>query len=91
VISDSVFVDNKVSLALHVFGPPAVSHRTKDNMITVQNSLLIGQSTNFDCVTDKKIPYHASKYMWRRSPRPPGGKLQIIDSLKNVFFENILL
>ena len=57
-------------------GPAAVSHQTRDNTITVSNSLLVGQTTNFDCVNDQNMPFSAGKYMNRRLKRPLNGMHQ---------------
>ena len=73
VVSNLILVDNKISLGLHVFGPNPLSHQARNNTITVQNSLLIGKSTNFDCVKDNVLPYQATVYS-HRSPRATGGK-----------------
>lgn len=92
VVSDTVLVDNKVSLALHVFGPGVLQHKFADNTITVRNSLLIGQSDSWDCVQDKIIPEHAAQYPVRRSPRPVGGGKNIIYAfLLKIIFILLLL
>ena len=71
-------VDNKIGAFLSVYGPQALTHQTHENTVTVQNSLIIGQSSNFDCIRDNVIPHHSTYYPSRRSPRPSGGKQSLI-------------
>ena len=73
LVTDSVFADNKVNFYVNSFGPNPLSHQSRDNVITVQNSLLIGRSGNFHCERDNVMPWHATKTQGR-SQRPPGGK-----------------
>ena len=72
-MSDCFLADNGVGLALNVYGPTAVSHQFKDNVIVVQNSVLIGQSDNFNCSVDHvTVPYHAAQYPDRRLRKGKG-------------------
>ena len=70
LISNSILADNKISLALHVFGPNVLSHAFRDNSIIVKDSLLIGQSMSFNCIIDSIIPDHASNFPQRINSRP---------------------
>ena len=72
VVSDCVLADNGVGLALNVYGPASVNHQMKDNVIVVRNSILIGQSDNFNCSLDQVIPYHANIYNGRRLRKGQG-------------------
>ena len=74
VVTDSVFVDNKISLSLQVFGPNPVAHQSKDNKITVKDSLFVGMSDTFDCTQDTTEPWHVQKSPNSHGSRPPGGK-----------------
>ena len=72
VIENTVLVDNKVSIYAGVVGPHPLTHRTRDDIVTVKNSLMIGKSSNFDCLNDNIVPWHAAQ-TGKRSTRPPGG------------------
>ena len=76
LLRDMILADNKVSLFLNVFGPNPLSHKSRDNKVQVENSLLIGRSSNLRC--DEPIPWHAAQYMQWRSSSPRGGMLSVL-------------
>lgn len=75
-MKDVIFADNKISASLNVYGPNPLSHKSRDNNVTITRSLFVGKSSNFDCVKDNIIPYHASFYP-QRSPRAFKGQCKI--------------
>ena len=82
IITDSVFVDNKISLSLQVFGPNPLSHTSRDNKITVKDSLFVGMSDIFDCTQDTTEPWHVQKTPNTPGSRPPGGKIFKLNKLR---------
>ncbi|XP_065660201.1 fibrocystin-L isoform X2 [Hydra vulgaris] len=73
VVKNCIIADNKIGLSLNVFNPDPVAHLSSNNFAKVQDTLLVGRTTNFGCNEDDVIPYHSTFYPSRRSPRLPGG------------------
>nr|XP_047143668.1 fibrocystin-L-like isoform X2 [Hydra vulgaris] len=71
VVKNCIVADNKIGLSLNVFNP--IAHLSSNNFAKVQDTLLIGRTSNFGCNEDDVIPYHSKFYPSRRSPRPLGG------------------
>ena len=54
IIDSNVLVDNRVSVAALVIGDGQLSHLITGDTIQIKNSILIGTSSTFDCLTDVK-------------------------------------
>jgi len=56
-----------------VYAPPALSHHAADKYVQLDNNLIIGTSTSFDCTVDSKQPTNADNTMKSRGPRTKWG------------------
>eukprot|EP00794_Sanderia_malayensis_P001202 gene1202-575_t len=76
IVSLCTFADNTDNLFLNVAKPPSLSHRRIDKFIEVRDSLVIGVSPSYDCVSDNNQPYPATMLgsRGRKSPTACGGK-----------------
>ena len=74
MVRNMIFADNKIALYTNVGTPNSIRHEYADQTVSVENSLVVGQSSNFECADNDIIPHHSTFYPTRRSPRPRGGK-----------------
>ena len=54
IIDSNILVDNRVSIAPLVIGPGEITHLLTNMNIQISNSILIGTSSSFNCLTDVK-------------------------------------
>ena len=92
LLTNMILADNKVNIFLNCFRPNPLTHESKDNTVTVQNSLIIGRSSNFHCVNDNFIPFYPSKAPGKRSSRPPDGrKFYLLNNLFTYYVFQLIL
>ena len=73
ILTDSIFADNKLAISLNVHGASSIGHVVRDDVITIKDSTLIGQSSAFDCDAGDMSPWHAAQYPDSRPPKHPKG------------------
>ncbi|XP_066933159.1 fibrocystin-L-like [Clytia hemisphaerica] len=82
ILTNSIFADNKLAVSLNVHGASSIGHAIRDDVITIKDSVLIGQSSAFDCAAGDLVPWHAEQYPDSRPPKhPKGGNIGIMTSL----------
>lgn len=74
LIDNNILADNKIGVFANSFGLNPLGHPLEGHVVTIQNTLITGQTASFDCATDNAIPEHATHYPDRRSSRPTGSK-----------------
>ncbi|XP_066284016.1 fibrocystin-L-like [Branchiostoma lanceolatum] len=79
VVEDVTLVDNGVAVLPMVYGPSALSHETANKFITIKESLLVGSSPLFNCVTDRSVTGVTEETVVFRSPKSPtNGRVGIL-------------
>eukprot|EP00794_Sanderia_malayensis_P006712 gene6712-7474_t len=78
IVSLCTFADNTDNLFLNVAKPPSLSHRRIDKFIEVRDSLVIGVSPSYDCVSDNNQPYPATMLGSRGRKSPTGGMIGVL-------------
>ena len=56
-----------------MWSPPALSHKTADKFVRLNNVLIVGTSPSFDCATDLIVPRNSDITKMVRAPRYEGG------------------
>ncbi|KAI7798957.1 putative fibrocystin-L, partial [Triplophysa rosa] len=73
-ISNVTLVDNGMGIMPIIYRPPSVSHEYADKTVSVQGSLIVGSSPNFNCLdTLATTETYVSLSESHRAPRPPKG------------------
>lgn len=52
--SENVLVDNQINVFTIVIEPGALTHTAAEKKVVIENSLIVGKSTAFDCLKDVK-------------------------------------
>ena len=78
-MENNVLVDNNAALLLNVFSPTALSHETSNKTIVINNTVIVGASSNFTLEDDAVVP-EVSLHLLSFSPMlaPGGGHIGII-------------
>ncbi|XP_072303332.1 fibrocystin-L-like [Eucyclogobius newberryi] len=73
-ITNVTLVDNGLGLLPLIYAPPSLTHRFEDKKVTVESSLIVGSSPNFNC--SETVPsgdYNIINSETHRIGRPPTG------------------
>ena len=88
LIRDNVFADNVNSINGMVYDPHALSHKTSDKFVSIQDTVMIGRTASWDCAIDAVEPVTAIVNEKQRAFRTPTGKLYCYFFLKCIgYFE----
>uniref|UniRef100_A0A8C2VLV7 Fibrocystin n=1 Tax=Chinchilla lanigera TaxID=34839 RepID=A0A8C2VLV7_CHILA len=78
-LENITLVDNSVGLLAAVYVSPAPQHSSKAVQIVIRNSVIVGTSSSFDCILDRRKPHSANLTSTDRAPpNPKGGRVGIL-------------
>ena len=68
-----ILADNKLAVSLKSMVKVILATWLRDDVITIKDSILIGQPSVFDCDAGNIVPWHARQYPDSRPPKHPKG------------------